>query len=57
MFDPVRDATDGVTDPIGNAWNGIFGYDDLKDENERLRDRIDQLEARGIDAGRRESPP
>ena len=50
VFDPVRDATDGVTDPIGNAWNGVFGYDDLKDENDRLRERIDALEAGRIDA-------
>src|SRR3954469_2625887 len=45
VFDPVRNATDGVTKPIGNAWDGIFGYDDLKKENQRLRDRVDALEA------------
>jgi rod shape-determining protein MreC len=50
VFDPVRDATDGVTDPISNAWNGVFGYDDLKDENDRLRERIDELESGRIDA-------
>ena len=55
VFDPVRDATDGITEPIGNAWDGIFGYDDLKDENERLRKRIDELEARGH-RGRRGQP-
>jgi len=45
VFDPVRDATDGITEPIGNAWDGIFGYDDLKKENDRLRERVDALEA------------
>src|SRR4051812_32768278 len=50
VFDPVRNATDGVTKPIGNAWDGIFGYDDLKKENQRLRDRVDTLEADRSDA-------
>jgi rod shape-determining protein MreC len=50
VFDPVRDATDGITEPIGNAWDGIFGYDDLKKENDRLRERVDELEAERTDA-------
>jgi rod shape-determining protein MreC len=50
VFDPVRNATDGVTEPIGNAWNGIFGYDDLKKENQHLRDRVDALEAEKTNA-------
>jgi rod shape-determining protein MreC len=50
VFDPVRNATNGVTEPIGNAWDGIFGYDDLKRENERLREQVDQLKARGVES-------
>ena len=45
VFDPVRDATDGVTDPFGNAWNGIVGYDELEDENEQLRRQLDEVES------------
>jgi rod shape-determining protein MreC len=50
VFDPVRNATDGVTEPIGNAWTGMFGYDDLKKENDRLRQRVDALEAEKTNA-------
>lgn len=36
-----------VTSPFRNAWNGMTGYDDLEQENERLRDRIAELETNG----------
>jgi rod shape-determining protein MreC len=44
VFGPVRDAADSVFEPVGDTWNGIFGYDELEQENARLRERIDQLE-------------
>src|SRR3954466_11485571 len=50
VFDPVREATDGITDPIGNAWDGIFGYSDLEDENQRLRRQIDRLKSQEVQA-------
>lgn len=40
---PVRDGADAVLSPIGNAFSGITGYDDLEDENARLRERIAEL--------------
>lgn len=40
---PVRDAADAVLSPIGSAFSGITGYDDLEDENARLRERIAEL--------------
>jgi rod shape-determining protein MreC len=37
VVSPVEGAADAVTRPFRNAWNGITGYEDLQDENERLR--------------------
>lgn len=43
---PVRDGADSVLSPVGNAFSGITGYDDLEDENARLRDLL--AEERGV---------
>lgn len=42
-FSPVKDVADGAFEPVGDAWSGAFGYDELKAENEVLRERIDEL--------------
>jgi rod shape-determining protein MreC len=41
VFSPLRGAAETVTDPFSNAWHGITDYDDLKAENEALRDQLD----------------
>jgi rod shape-determining protein MreC len=43
-FSPVRDAADSVLAPVGDAFSGVTGYGSLKDENERLKQRIADLE-------------
>jgi len=48
VFSPVRSFADSISEPFANAWGGIAEYDDLTDENERLRRRIDVLEGRQI---------
>lgn len=45
VFGPVGDAAGSVFRPVGDAWNGAFRYGDVEEDNRRLRDRIDQLEA------------
>jgi rod shape-determining protein MreC len=45
-FAPVRDAADSVLSPIGNVFNGITDYDDLEDQNARLKARIAELQGR-----------
>lgn len=44
VFGPVRDAAAWVTSPVADAWNGVFGYNELEDENEALREQIAELE-------------
>ena len=50
VFRPVERATRVVTRPIENAWRGITDYDDLRDENRRLQEQIDQQEGAFIAA-------
>lgn len=40
---PVRGATRWVTSPFRNAWNGITGYEQLREENEALRAELDEI--------------
>lgn len=43
-FEPVRSAGDSLFSPIANGWKGAFGYDELKEENDRLRDELAERE-------------
>ena len=47
-FAPVQHATDRATAPIGDFFNGIFRYGDVKAENTRLRRQL--ADARGAQA-------
>jgi rod shape-determining protein MreC len=40
VFRPIESATQVVTRPIGNAWNGITHYNEVVEENNRLNDLV-----------------
>ncbi|MEY2449944.1 MAG: rod shape-determining protein MreC [Acidimicrobiaceae bacterium] len=42
-FSPVRDAAGTVFSPFTSAWNGLFHYDDVRKDNDRLRAELDQV--------------
>ena len=48
VFSPVRDAVGTAFSPVSNAWNGVFNYGDLEDENDALRARIADLEGDAV---------
>lgn len=52
VFSPLGDGAAAVTEPFTDAWNGAFGYSELRDENERLRARIEEMQG---DAARAEA--
>ncbi len=43
LFSPVRGAARWVTTPFRNGWNGITGYEELQQENEDLRNELEEL--------------
>lgn len=44
FFAPVAGVVDSVTRPVRDAWNGAFSYDELREENDRLAVRLEELE-------------
>jgi rod shape-determining protein MreC len=47
---PVEGAVQTVTDPVRDAWHGVTDYDELKDENDRLRDELAETESQQVRA-------
>jgi rod shape-determining protein MreC len=48
VTDPIESGVDAVTRPVRNAWHGVSDYEDLQDENERLRDQLEEAGAADI---------
>ena len=44
VVSPLVDAAATITEPFTNAWNGIFGYSDLEQENQALREQLAEME-------------
>ncbi len=45
VFRPIRSAGDVVFRPISNGWKGAFNYGDVKDERDRLRERLAKVKS------------
>ncbi len=50
LLAPVRGVVSAVFSPVRGAWNGIFNYDAIQEENDRLREQLDQQEGASIEA-------
>lgn len=50
VFRPIESATRVVTRPIENTWHGITNYNDVVDENKRLKDLVAYGEGSSIAA-------
>ena len=48
LISPLRTGADRLFGPIGDAWAGVTGYDELEAENQVLRDELQQLEGQQI---------
>jgi len=44
VLDPVTSLAATVVSPAGDAWNSIFNYGDLEDENNALRAELEELQ-------------
>ena len=54
LFRAIRAAGDAVFAPISNGWKGAFGYDDVKDENARLREQLQERKSQDAEIARLE---
>jgi rod shape-determining protein MreC len=48
IFSPLEGVGRAATSPFRNGWNGMTKYSDVKDENDRLRERVAELESRDV---------
>ncbi len=50
VFRPIESTTRVITRPASNIWNGIVNYNNVLDDNDRLREKIAQQEGATIAA-------
>ena len=48
LISPLRSGADRLFEPVGDAWTGITGYDELEAENQLLREELQKLEGQQI---------
>jgi len=48
MVDPLAGSSDSVTSPITNAWRSFSEFEDLEDENARLKDELSAIQGTAI---------
>lgn len=48
VFSPLKGVGEAVSEPFTNAWHGITDYGDVRGENDRLRERIAELEGQEV---------
>ena len=48
IFSPLSGVVDTATRPFRNGWHGVTRYEDVQDENDRLRHRIEELEGQAV---------
>ena len=50
VISPLEDAGRAASEPVKHAWRGIVGYDELEQENDRLRQQIEEQQGESIAA-------
>jgi len=50
VLSPLEDAGRAATKPVKDAWRGVVDYDDLEQENDRLRQQIEEQQGESIAA-------
>ena len=48
VFSPLKGAGETVSRPFTNAWHGVADYGDVKAENDRLREKIAEMEGEEV---------
>lgn len=50
IVDPLTGSSDTITSPITNAWRSFTEFEDLEDENARLKDELAEVQGNSIQA-------
>ena len=48
VFSPLKGVGEAVSEPFTNAWHGVTSFGDVQSENDRLRERIAELEGKEV---------
>jgi len=50
VVDPLAGSSDTITSPVTNAWRSFTEFEDLEEENARLKDELEALQGDSIEA-------